>query len=271
MTNNDKWYGHAPLITQAYVDRLEANPNLGRLFRTDDFKQSHPNGKHILFAGCSFTWGEGLEMEDSWAYKTYKKIAEKYPVDGFYNVGRIGWSIGESIHHIFMYIREFGNPEAIFLFMPDHGRDMKYVADRKEALDSYVYSYYLHLDTYCKSHNIKLITSTWAEDINGKGDHILPGKDKKLFYPNSTLERPHWAHQLGGSPTPLLKEFQSYHQVDKQTLIKRVFEIDSAKKGADKTYSLIAADKGAHPGTSFHDYWAEFMFDIWQSQEPSPE
>lgn len=271
MTKNEARYGNAPLITQAYVDRLEANPSINRVFRTDDFKQSHPNGKHILFAGCSFTWGEGLDMEDSWAYKTYKKIAEKYPVDGFYNVGRIGWSIGESIHHIFMYIREFGDPEAIFLFLPDHGRDMKYVADRKEALDSYVYSFYLHLDTYCKGRGIKLITSTWAEDINGSGDHILPGKDKKLFYPNSTVERPHWAHQLGGSPTPLLKSFHSYYEVDKATLIKRVFEFDSAKKGADKTYSLIAADKGAHPGTSFHDYWAEFMFDIWLSQEERSE
>lgn len=273
MKDSVEEYGRVPLITAAFRDSVHTaeNPN-ERLFRSDLFKTDHSNGKHILFAGCSFTWGEGLEKEESWAHRVYEKFQARYEMDGFFNLGRPGFSSGESINHIFLYLRNYGNPEAIFLFLPDHGRDMKYVSNDngEEALNSYVYTMYLYLDTYCKSHGIKLITSTWAEDINGFGDHLLPGRGKKIFYPGTTLERPHWSQQLGNSPSKVLGGFDSYHQVDKPTLTKRVFEIDVAKRGDAKKYSLIAADAGAHPGTSFHDYWAEFMFDIWDKSNSDP-
>lgn len=41
-------------------------------FRSDEFIKKHKN-KHILFAGCSNTFGEGVEYEKTWAYRLYKE------------------------------------------------------------------------------------------------------------------------------------------------------------------------------------------------------
>ena len=45
-------------------------------FRSDEFIKKHKN-KHILFAGCSNTFGEGVEYEKTWAYRLYKEISKE--------------------------------------------------------------------------------------------------------------------------------------------------------------------------------------------------
>ena len=42
-------------------------------YRCDEFTTNH-KGKHVLFSGCSNTYGVGLKKEEVWAYKVYNKI-----------------------------------------------------------------------------------------------------------------------------------------------------------------------------------------------------
>lgn len=256
-----------------YINNLDFNKLPMITFRpaNQDFSRNPEDGKHILFAGCSFTWGDGLEIEDTWAYKTYKKIAETTKVDKYRNIGRSGFTISETINYIYHYIDEYGKPDTIFAFLPDPGRDLKYITevnngvseDRAQALKIYVYTMYSMLDIFCRAAGIQLITSTWVADVQGCDRGLFPGTEKEIFYPGTRLKRPHWKEQMNNTAAPLFKEFESFHTFDTKEMEMRVFELDSQKKGQDKKYSLIAADDGAHPGTSFHDYWAEFMYKKW--------
>jgi hypothetical protein len=267
------------IINQPFQNHL---PKSSGGWRSDPFKTEHV-GEHILFAGCSMTMGDGLEKEDTWGYKTYQKIAETKSVDGFYNIAQSGFTCTEIINYVYKYINDYGKPDAIFIFLPDPGRDMKYVMpmdastpfpDRAEVLGGLIYNAYFALDMYCKAAGIKLIASTWVADIAGCDRGLFPGYEDKIYYPGSDVERPHWKeqlmdsermHSMENSVTLLLSGFESFHPINPNQMEFEVFKYDNQKKGKEKKYSLIAADAGAHPGTSFHDYWSDYMFNLYQN------
>lgn len=228
--------------------RLHKESNL----YTDTFTNQHLN-KHIIFAGCSITYGQGLTREDTWAYKVYSKISQTESLSGYFNVAMPGASPLEAIDRIYKYIRSYGIPQQIFLFLPDLKRDLNYAKDLNAAV-SLVYSAYLHLDTFCNLLNIKLITSTWSDKIQDRKKKLFPTADEKR---NS----PHWSIQVDGDISSLLKPFDSFYEIDTKEMQQAVFEYDMSKTGLAKSNSLEAPDYGRHPGTSFHDYWADFMLD----------
>ena len=47
-------------------------------FRCDEFTDSHKEKYHVVFGGCSETEGIGGNLNESWAYKLYLKLKEKY-------------------------------------------------------------------------------------------------------------------------------------------------------------------------------------------------
>jgi hypothetical protein len=148
------------------------------------------------------------------------------------------------------------------MILPDPWRDSKYAEEYcVDTLSTLIYRCYFYLDQYCKSNNIQLITTTWYKDSALINTEALP--KGKMFYPGTNEPRPHWGDQLNKNKAnlldKLLKDFSSYYIYSEKDMIDSVYEHHSSKNKEDKKYSLVASDN-IHPGTSFHDFWSEFMY-----------
>jgi hypothetical protein len=197
-------------------------------FRCEDLTKDH-TGTHILFSGCSVTFGEGVDYDKTWSYKLYKELNARMQTSGYFNVSVPGASITDIIINTIKYCKEFGNPEYIFLSFPNIERDYKYsIQDNKELIIKKIFDYYLMLDQYCKSNNIKLFSFSWAYGVFRSNVFKI---DEFLF-----------------------KYFDSYYQVDAQK-----FKIDMFVSSASE--KDFFAEDGHHPGNSAHDAWHTFLFE----------
>lgn len=196
-------------------------------FRSNEFSKVH-NGLHMLFAGCSYTWGEGVGFEDTWSKRLYNLVSKDYNVDGYYNIGTPGSSISSEILDIFKYIDTYGKPDVIFLNMPDCDR-FYYSEDKNEIFDGYYkdelyidlmsYQNYFMLDMFCKENGIRLFSFSW--------DHA-------------------------GKINSILKEFETFYPINSTIIEQKVFELS-------KNYNLMASDD-MHLGEAYHKYWSDFMY-----------
>jgi len=82
-------------------------------YRSEEF-YSNPE---VIFSGCSFTYGMGLEEEYLWTDILAKKINKKY-----INLALPGKSTSSIINNLYSYIREYGKPEYIFCLFPNFNR-----------------------------------------------------------------------------------------------------------------------------------------------------
>lgn len=173
-------------------------------FRCEDFIKDH-NGKHILFAGCSETVGEGSVIEDAWPNMLYNKIAAEEVCSGFFSLGIGGGSWFDICSLIMKYIDAYGSPDYLFINFPGIGRLAQYIdKDNPYGLEkSGVYRYSLHYKTdvyknnsiknigttnfdlseqayiafslyirlfekFCEQNNIKLFWGTWCDNLMQK-------------------------------------------------------------------------------------------------------
>jgi hypothetical protein len=216
-----------------YVNELNSN-----YFRSDDFKNDH-EGLHILFSGCSYTFGNGMAYDKVWSKIVYDQIKTTKTTSGYFNIGSSGSSIMECIALIFKYCKTYKNPDVIFLNMPDFTRfysinnkniikfSFLTAADDK-VLNLLAYHYYLMLDLYCKNNNIKLYSFSWAPCEN----------EKYLGIENSKINN--------------FNTFYQYELSDVNSFVKKyLYENDNAK---------FLADDNDHIGEPFHQYWADFIY-----------
>jgi hypothetical protein len=144
--------------------------------RSENFTNIH-NGKHFLFAGCSFTFGEGLRYKENWSGKLYEMLSKKYKTDEYFSLGFLNGVTSNIIYNIIIYCEKFGSPDVIFCLFPESVRKISY-EDKdffiKYKHDDYhlnlgrldcFYSIYF-LEQYCKAKNIKLLWSTWFDKDN---------------------------------------------------------------------------------------------------------
>lgn len=99
-------------------DPLQVN---SLLFRSDEFKKEH-DGKHILFSGCSNSYGVGLYNSEIWPWIVYNKIKEKEKVSGYYNLSITGTGTANIVSDIFKYINAYSKPDTIFINLPNLSR-----------------------------------------------------------------------------------------------------------------------------------------------------
>ncbi len=83
-------------------------------FRGEDFS---PN-KKILAAGCSFTFGVGVDEKSIWASILSKKLG----VSNIDLIAKPGVSIPWIIENIFKYFKNYGHPEYLFCLFPNYER-----------------------------------------------------------------------------------------------------------------------------------------------------
>jgi hypothetical protein len=195
-------------------------------FRSDEFTSDH-DGKHIVFAGCSYTYGDSVFLEDSWTYKLYLDIAKKEKLSGYFNLGSPGASTKESIDQIFFYIELFGNPEVIFLLMPNPERGSQDNSYSELFLSTN------KLIEHCQNNNIKLFLSSW--DLREHWDGDEDPKPKILGYSNMDIDK----------------------------MSSHVAEFCENNKDHDLSKFFLYAFDLEHPGIALHDYYKKFFYDLY--------
>jgi hypothetical protein len=253
--------------------RIDLLKTLTQISPFSDVPKKEFKGPRYLFSGCSITSGESLNKEESWPWKLYKKLQDElgYPADTFFNLACSGMSVTESIDQIFKYCNEFGNPDSIFVLFPDPFRDAKYCGlddEESDALKILIYKSYFYLESFCKTNNIKLLSSTWYKSLSKIDQSFFPSKNKK-YYPGTNKLRIDWSDQLNINQVNLLdlilSDFDSFVKYDEDVLTKSVLEFHLLKNKEEKNNSLVASDD-VHPGTSFHDFWSEFFYKRYKEE-----
>lgn len=203
-------------------------------FRSSEFLKNHNGLKHIVFTGCSMTYGLGLKQEEIWSKLLFNKIKEKEELSGYFNLASPGTSIIDQIINLFKYFKVYGNPNIIFFNMPDLLRfymfdsenknivDAVYKEDSKPVLSYLCSSMYLMLEQYCNSNNIVLMSFSWSENFNN------------------------------------FQNFKSFYNLNLDEMYNFVYDYK------DNDFSEIARD-GKHLGTAYNIYWANIMYNIYES------
>ena len=206
-------------------------------FRSDNFKKDH-NGTHVLFNGCSNTFGVGLNKNEMWSTIVNDKIINN---SGYFNLSIPGTSILNQIVNFFKYFNNYGNPDIIFFNMPDLIRfysikndvycDANYNDESLPILKLLAYQYYVMLEQYCISHNIKLYSFSWHEETESF---------MSLFF-NST-----------------------FYNINNKNIAEKLEKY----KNKDNEKYLITARDNTHFGIGFNLYWADFIYDKYFNDKP---
>lgn len=208
-------------------------------YRSDEFIKKH-NNKHFLFSGCSNTYGVGLSKDEMWSYRLYNKINEKEQSSGYFNLASGGTGIQYLVINLFNYFKKFGNPNVIFLNLPDQQRFIDYVNKEKQYKNIYYktnniessyflnHYYYLILEHYCIVNNIKLYSISWSFD-----------------------------QDIGTNTLFKKSNFKTFYTIDYQEMINY---ISSEKEKYSYKYYDIARDK-MHQGVGYNIYWSNFLYE----------
>jgi hypothetical protein len=201
-------------------------------FRSDEFIDKHDK-THILFSGCSQTFGTGLFKEELWTSLLYDLIKKDLELSGYFNLATPGASIGHIVSNIFKYFKKYGDPDIIFLNLPGPNRTYNYDKEKKiihdgrfsddclPFLNILSYQYYFMLEHYCIKNNIKLFAFSWHEQGN-----LLMNKN-----------------------------FKNFIFINEDDIISYIFQ-----KYGNLKLGRLARDNG-HLGIGFHEYWSKYLYD----------
>lgn len=215
----------------------------GHGLRSDNFTKKH-DGKHVVFAGCSITAGEGLPLEFTWPKIIYNKLSKHEKLSGYFNVAQPGATPIDTIHQVITYCGEFGNPDVIFINLPDIDREKRYLKlgaehiqeETSVATGMQVYGYYSRLINFCKARNIVLVPFTW--------DNIEVKTRTKIL--------------------DLRREFPGLGYVTGDDINPHVFNFKTSYPDHPlKKYFYVALDE-THPGIAVHDYYAKLAYDMYE-------
>jgi hypothetical protein len=212
-------------------------------FRSDNFIREH-DGLHILFAGCSETFGSAGKLQDVWAHMCYKDISSKHKTSGYFNIGHPGGSMYTILNQILVYIEKYGKPDVLFLNVPNFERSYSWSfehnsfiqetdkgaqSNKKKYFDRVFYNAYLYyiLEKICRICNIKLIWSCW-EQYDAFNIEALD-----IFENYITLTS--------------FEKFEEYY-------------IKNWDKYKDIEYATIRRDN-QHHGSFIHRYWADIFLE----------
>ena len=223
-------------------------------FRCDEFTKVH-NGRHILFAGCSETEGQGGNVEDVWANILLEEVKKTETVSGYFNIGKSGYGWQKVITQLRIYIAKYGKPDNLFVLLPNIGRSIEWSAGGnmwharqehprvyederpfeenmymgeqtperyKKTFIDFVISWRLFED-FCTASGINLLWGTWKDVDNYNIDKLN-----------------------------LFNNFVPLYQDD------LLSNIDKYRKDA-KLNKLDMNKRDGHHGRLFHEYWANMM------------
>lgn len=211
--------------------------------RCEEFTNKH-SSKHVLFAGCSITVGEGIPLEYTWSRLVYSQLSKNEKLSGYFNISNPGFTIIGIVWQLFSYFNKFGNPDILFLNLPDIDREIRVVKSDDPSNESIsnefsgmlYYAYYSQLTKYCLDNNIKLYAFSW----DYQDSPVTKIKDVRYLFDcfyMPTLEDK-WQHD-------------------------NAFDVKSL--GKYQEFADIALD-GAHPGIREHDFLASYIYNIYKEK-----
>jgi hypothetical protein len=228
-------------------------------FRCDEFINNH-KGKHILFSGCSVTYGVGLYTKELWSYKLYEKIKNDEEVSGYFNLGTPGTSTIDICANVMKYIKHHGKPDAIFLDLPDLGRfymieEEIFNNDKKR-----------NIDDLTKNINKMIRHATYSGELNYLAETMKIYAYQSLFFLEQFCKEAKIKLYIFSYVMDTIRflqntDLESIINIDNDTIVDELFEY-SQKNKTDKFF-LLARD-GVHHGTAFHDVWANKMYNMYK-------
>lgn len=207
--------------------------------RSDEFTTEH-DGLHILFAGCSNTAGDSYYEEMTWPRITHRLIAEEQKTSGYFNVAACGASISEIIRQVNLYIEKYGNPNVIFINLPNIERESENNVELRESV-KFIYTQYSLLEKYCKTNDIFLVSFSWNEVLTSRQEFVKddiknPLRDFDTFYP----------YDIDGDRMRYMHNY-----------------ITDNKDRVPESEMLVALD-GVHPGAAENDFYGHFAYNIFK-------
>lgn len=211
-------------------------------YRSNNFLKKHKD-LHILFSGCSQTVGFALNSNEMWSKILYDKINKNKKCSGYFNLAVSGTGIQFMVSNLFKYFKNFGNPDFIFLNLPDNFRFVSFLPEidgygkvtfnlKDFEIQKFLclinYYYYLMLEQYCSSNNIKLYSVSW--DM----------KEPKEYNSNDFFSK-----------------FETFFSIDADKMQE---EIIKNEKQYNLKYYYHARD-GVHDGAGYNIWVANFLYD----------
>lgn len=186
-------------------------------FRSDEFTETH-EGKHVLFMGCSVTYGTGVPLNKTWSKLVYDEFSKHESLSGYFNLSYPGAASTEIIFNAMKYIKKYGKPQEIYFMIPEVMRGVHF---EKSSAVLHSIQMYTMFEQYCKDNSISLVSFTWdLEDISE--GYIQTAND---FY----------------------KEFETFYAINYNKFAKTMY--DYAYENSKEPFLFLAAD-GQHHGTA---------------------
>lgn len=242
-------------------------------FACDEFIKDH-KGKHIVFSGCSNTFGWEMSNNQTWAYKTYERISKEVECSGYFNLAQPGAGIIEIVINLFRYFKLYGNPDFIFLNLPEQPRTLNYVDLNFEGNDitGYVrrfydnkdfentillnYHYYFMLNQYCDANSIKLYSFSWHSAPIGDEDYSSIDLNK-LF--NKKLA----SAEITTNNIFSVYNFKTFYPYEIEKVVEHIGVIE--KTFTNNKEEFLFLKDGVHFGEGFHIAWSNFIFNKYKA------
>jgi hypothetical protein len=206
--------------------------------RSDEFKKDH-SGLHVLFAGCSITFGDAMFLEETWSYKTHQMIERETKTSGYFNIGMNGATVLEVLGQTFKYIVKYGNPDVIFLNLPDLNRERGYESEG-HVVNINILPPYMMLSHYCAQNNIKLISFSWDARVNdGAPEQVYEYEDPRL-------------------------KFDNFYTFDYDERYLHMYNYIKNNQDSPYIEHMLKGLDYVHPGVAEHDFYAHFAFNLYQ-------
>ena len=230
-------------------------------YRSDEFKKDH-NSNHILFSGCSETFGAGDIMENSWAHMTYTAISKNIECSGFFNLGKSGAGFKEIIYGIYKYIDEFKAPDSIFVLFPNVARTIVYLDHFGDPELRGYYSVFPDLSNdLIVTHKNNVEPDSILVDTGGRKAHRNLDKDEFANFMLAVKGLEAYCNALGIRlfwstwDTKDLKWYtEAYSKMVKNYVCIDIDNQDLYKKTLE---GLNLEKPDGHHGTAYHSLWSD--------------
>ena len=211
-------------------------------FRSDEFKTYH-NGKHILFAGCSETYGVALFKENLWSYQVYRKISNSLQTSGYFNIGLPGATILEIATQIISYISLYGTPDILFVNLPDADREISKVipSARRHSVIEYCEDYSDHIPKQAES----LFNS--ISNMCGNKTYYFSWTDRPKADNICNLRNPK-------------DGIKGFYRLAEEININRAVRAATEELPTEEAHMGLVAMDGMHCGIAFHNVWADYIY-----------
>jgi hypothetical protein len=210
--------------------------------RSDEFTSDHKDKMHVLFAGCSNTFGDGLPLEFIWAKKVHESISEQSQTSGYFNIAFPGASMLFITMQIFKYVDLYGTPDLLFVMLPDAEREMlsEVGGSRLQGMVSQIYRIMLR---QLKKGGCRVIAISWdaRANLDYRGKQQIQQHDPRISIDT---------------------DFYQFDNQAREIHLWQASKKDNSGLGIYEEFLITAMDE-QHPGIAEHEFYHNFIMDIY--------